>query len=230
MIRRRLAHRTASAAVRFYPLPWRARYGDEVLALLDARASGFRDALDLGRGAVDAWLHPPSRSRIPPVAAVTGGALWSVWAIAIAIQPVPPDWPGYLQEQLPSTATAVACLLLAVVGIWLRLGDATSPFDRLALDVAITGHLAWAGALVAAALGLDYGITTAIAATSAAFGTGLVAVALLIADEHQLGALMGIAAIGWLALPFPGGWLVLGLAWSAAGLVLFRALPARAAT
>jgi hypothetical protein len=41
-----------------YPPPWRRRYGDEFLALVEARGLSFGTALDLLGGAFDAWLHP----------------------------------------------------------------------------------------------------------------------------------------------------------------------------
>lgn len=41
-----------------YPRPWRARYQAEVRALLEATPGGWRDALDLIMGAIDARLHP----------------------------------------------------------------------------------------------------------------------------------------------------------------------------
>ncbi len=43
--------------VYLYPRAWRARYGDEFLALLDARPATPRVAVDLILGAVDAHLH-----------------------------------------------------------------------------------------------------------------------------------------------------------------------------
>jgi hypothetical protein len=189
-------------------------------AVLDARGSGFADAADLARGAVDAWLHPASPSPVPPVAALSGGALWIVSAGLVLAQPAQPDWPGYLAEMLPLAALAAACLLVAVVGVWLRLGDGTNGFERLAVDAAVAGHLAWTGALILAALGIDYGITTATAALFAGLGTALVGLALVSAGDRVIGGLIGLAALGPLLLAGSGGWLALGLAWSAVGVAL----------
>ncbi|HET7520432.1 MAG TPA: Rieske 2Fe-2S domain-containing protein [Candidatus Limnocylindria bacterium] len=50
-----------------YPPHWRRRYGDELLALLAERASGWPDVPNLLLGAVDAWTR--SRPRPQPVAA-----------------------------------------------------------------------------------------------------------------------------------------------------------------
>jgi len=41
-----------------YPRPWRERYGEEFLAMLEQRPLSFLDGLDLLRGALDAHLHP----------------------------------------------------------------------------------------------------------------------------------------------------------------------------
>ena len=45
--------RLAKAAVRLYPEAWRARYEEEVVALLDATKPGAAVVADLLRGAVD---------------------------------------------------------------------------------------------------------------------------------------------------------------------------------
>jgi nitrite reductase/ring-hydroxylating ferredoxin subunit len=46
-----------SAVLRAYPRRWRERYGAEMTALLADRQPGWRDLLDLARGAFDARLH-----------------------------------------------------------------------------------------------------------------------------------------------------------------------------
>jgi len=45
--------------VRLYPPAWRARYGDELLAVLQARGVDRSVALDVVRGAIDAWVRGP---------------------------------------------------------------------------------------------------------------------------------------------------------------------------
>ena len=47
----------ASLLVRAYPARWRARYGDEFLAVLEARPLGPFDVADVLLGALDAHLH-----------------------------------------------------------------------------------------------------------------------------------------------------------------------------
>ncbi len=44
--------------LRLYPYAWRARYEEEVLAVLASRPLSLREAIDVLRGAVDAHLHP----------------------------------------------------------------------------------------------------------------------------------------------------------------------------
>jgi hypothetical protein len=51
--------RLARAALRLYPPAWRARYGDEVLALLDDTGGGLTAALGLAWRALPAWIWPP---------------------------------------------------------------------------------------------------------------------------------------------------------------------------
>jgi len=44
--------------LKLYPRAWRERYGDEVEAYLDSEPVGFRTALDLLLGAIDARMNP----------------------------------------------------------------------------------------------------------------------------------------------------------------------------
>ncbi len=51
------------AALALYPPSWRARYGDEVRALLDDSGGGLAAAASLAWRAVPAWIRPPRRGR-----------------------------------------------------------------------------------------------------------------------------------------------------------------------
>jgi ATP-dependent Clp protease ATP-binding subunit ClpC len=51
--------------VRLYPAAWRRRYGDELETVLAAQAPSLLQALDVLRGALDAWLHPELAQRSP---------------------------------------------------------------------------------------------------------------------------------------------------------------------
>jgi hypothetical protein len=216
-----MSRRVALAMLRLYPTRWRARYGDEVRALIEDRPTRRRDVLDLARGALDAWLHPPVPSRIPAVAAITAGGVWTVWSLLILTGPAPPDWPGYVEEMLLSALAVVAVLVLAVTGAWLRLGDDATSFERVSISLALAGHGAWFVLLLAAAVGIAYGAPTALASTAAAVGTVLVGFALMTANDVRVGALVAIAAVG-LLVPYTIGWLVFGLGWVAAGFAMFE--------
>ena len=78
-----------SRLVRLYPRPWRDRYEEEFLALLEERPPTMGDLLDTVRGALDAHLNPqgqaeptPWTHRIPGLLALIAGAMWSVAFIA----------------------------------------------------------------------------------------------------------------------------------------------------
>lgn len=50
--------KTAQYVLRLYPRPWRKRYEDEMLAMLEERPLSFADTLNLLIGVCDAYLHP----------------------------------------------------------------------------------------------------------------------------------------------------------------------------
>jgi hypothetical protein len=205
-----------AALIALYPAAWRRRYGDELESLLEQGGLGVRDRLDLIRGAVDAHLHPNQPSVLPVIAALTAGALFTAHAIALASQPAPLDWPGYLIDALPLALLGVALLLPSMVGLWLRLGDADGALGRLGIVIALAGHGAWFAALVAAALAIDYGPLTAAAATVAMVGTSMLGLALAGSGAAMLGGLLVGAALAGVAPPTPG-WPLFGVAWSAIG-------------
>ena len=214
------ASRPAGAAlIALYPAAWQRRYGDELVSHLEAGGLSLRDRVDLVRGALDAHLHPNQPSLIPVISALTAGALATAHALALAAQPVPLDWPGYLADALPLALLGVALLLPAAVGLWLRLGDADGVLGRLGIVIALTGHAAWLAALAAAALQVEYGPLTAAAATVAMLGTALLGVALAGRRAAMLGALLVVAALAGVAPPALG-WPVFAAAWSAIGFQL----------
>jgi hypothetical protein len=49
----------ARAALGLYPPSWRARYGDEVQALLDESGGGLRAIASVAWRALPAWIRPP---------------------------------------------------------------------------------------------------------------------------------------------------------------------------
>ncbi len=74
----------ARAALALYPPAWRARYGDEVLTLLDESGGGLRAVVSVARRAMPAWVWPPGHlhDRHARVRASLATALvaWSVLA------------------------------------------------------------------------------------------------------------------------------------------------------
>jgi hypothetical protein len=202
-----------------YPRAWRERYGEELADLLGSGSFGLRDRVDLVRGAVDAHLHPERPSPLPVIAALTASALATAHAVVLALQPVPTDWPGYLEDALPLIVGAVAALLPALVGLWLRLGDDDGRLGRAGIWIAVGGHVLWLVALVGAMLRIDYGPITAIAATVAMAGTAALGVALVGRSRVVLGVLLAIAGLAGVAPPSLG-WPVFAGAWTAVAAML----------
>jgi hypothetical protein len=202
-----------------YPTDWRVRYEPEVAWILGQEPLTMRGRVDLVRGAIDAHLHPAEPSPLPIIAAITGGAMLAAHAIALALQPVPPDWPGYLEEALPLVGLGVAALVPALVGLWLKLGDADGAVGRVGIVLAVAGHVAWLAALAVAALRIEYGPLTAVASSIAMAGAALLGVALAGAGRLRLGVLLATAALAGLAPPALG-WPLMAAAWTGLGLVL----------
>lgn len=218
---------TASRYLGLYPRAWRERYGDELEALLEEERLGLRTRLDLLRGALDAHLHPAAPSRVPVLAAVTASALAVAHAIALATQPVATDWPGYLDDALPLIAGCVAASIPALVGLWLRVGDADGAFGRIGVLLAVVGHGAWLVALLGALLRLAYGPLTAAAATFAMSGMALLGIALVGRGRVVLGVLLAAAGLAGVAPP-AWGWSVFAAAWTAVALTMVLEPPQRA--
>lgn len=61
------------AILRLYPPGWRDRYAAEIGEILDQRPGGWRDVVDLARGALDARLHPDLAASPALLTAVTPG-------------------------------------------------------------------------------------------------------------------------------------------------------------
>ena len=207
----------AAGLIRLYPTAWRRRYADEMLATLEQRQVRSRDRLDLVRGALDAWLHEPTR--VPAFAALGAGGLWTVVGAGVVAQPVPPDWPGYLLETLPLAALATALGCLATIGCWARRSDGAGRVGGLAIVLAVVGHVAWFVALIGAWLGAGYGAQTIAAQSLGGLGSVLVGLILLRSADERIGSVLVIAPaimlFGW-----PIAWLGFGLGWTLVGVLL----------
>jgi hypothetical protein len=211
--------------LRLYPTRWRERYESEILAVLEHLELGRRGRFDLVRGALDAHLHTPTR--VPAVAALLAGGLWTFAGAGIVAQPTAPDWPGYLLEALPLAIVAVASGGLATVGCWaIRSDDAGRP-GTAAVLLAVAGHILWVIALALALVGFGYGPPTAVAQDLAAIGLLLVGIGLLRAGEGSLGSLLALGA-ALMVFAWPVAWLAFGLAWTLIGIMLLVRLdPSR---
>lgn len=203
--------------LRLYPASWRARYADEVLAVLEQARLDRRGRLDLIRGAIDARLH--GSGRVPAVAALIAGGLWTWAGTNVAGQPTPADWPGYTIDLIPLTIVAVGASIPAIVGCWALRSDVTGRLGTIAVSVAVVGQVLWVAALIAALTGIGYGWPTAAAQAVGILGLALVGLASLRAREDQIGGLLLLAAppmlIAWAA-----SWLLFGLGWTLVGWVL----------
>jgi hypothetical protein len=140
-------------------------------------------------------------------------------ALVLAAQPVPTDWPGYLDTALPLIIASVLALIPAVIGLWLKLGDEDGAIGRIGVILAVVGHLAWLVTLLAASTRLAYGPLTAAAATLAMTGTAVLGVALAARSRLLLGTLVASAASAGVAPPAIG-WLAFAAAWTAIAIVL----------
>ncbi len=209
----------SASLVRLYPRSWRRRYGDEMHALLDAGPLRPRASLDLARGALDAWLHPATPSRVPALAALVGGGLWTVAAAAVVFQPAPPDWPGYLTDIVLLALVAAGFLLVATLGCALRVGDTGSRTMGFGAALSAIGYLAWMAALTSTAAGVSDGPTLAAAQTFAMIGTTLVGMVLVRAGDETVGLLIVAGPVAML-IPWTISWLAFGAAWTAVGIVI----------
>lgn len=72
----------AQRLVRLYPRAWRARYGQEMLALLEQGSASWKDVIDLTRGAASEWIRA-SRS-VRATLALAGSVTSSAAATALA--------------------------------------------------------------------------------------------------------------------------------------------------
>jgi hypothetical protein len=205
--------------LRLYPRAWRERYEDEMSDLLEHRTPSRRDAVDLVRGALDAHLHPTHASLVPAIAALTAGAAWTVVALAVLAEPVPPDWPGMLSWTLPVAALAVGAGLVALLGWLLAVGPGPRLEMRAANAVGVTGLVVLLLALVLAAIGGVYGALTGGALAVGALGCIALGGILVSRGTTVPGDLVIVAGAA-LVLPAPWAWLLAAAAWSGLGLAM----------
>jgi hypothetical protein len=210
--------------LRLYPRAWRDRYADELLAVLASRPLTARARVDLLRGALDAHVHPLTSPAPPVIATLVAGIAWVVTALASSVQPLMPDWPGFLLETLPVAALGAVAALRAIVQIGRRSGLDAPTGTTPAIVVAVLGHLLWIAVLIIAALGGPYGAITGAAGALAAIGTVLVGLVRARARDHPTAE--GLLAVGAaMLIPSPLAWVVAGAAWI--GLTIVAVRPVR---
>lgn len=214
--------------LRLYPPAWRARYGEEMLALLEQHRISMRSRIDLLRGALDAQLHlrspVMSRNRRPSVR----------WSLLVALLPstfVVVHWvcqlypfPG--DSTLWNALVVLGMMVAALAAIW--SGTRANRMGGTFRDSAVAGGLVGMAALLIAWI-VSWGLTIAGLAgvfawaanlqggsghISFSFGPYLAQVwpeALLGAAEFAgvgclAGTVLGLAG-GWLGRGAGGGWL-----------------------
>jgi hypothetical protein len=200
--------------LRLYPRAWRERYGDELRELLVRRPIGWRVRLDLTRGALDAHLHPIDPSGIGVVAPLTAGLAWILAGVITFMEPVPPDWPGYLVWTLPVGLVGALGSLRLVTAVGRRSGLRASPGTGPVGLGALGAHVAWIAALAMAIAGGPYGAITAATQSLAAIGTVILGVMRSRAGDHPLAEAVLVAG-GAMLVPSPASWIVVGTAWLA---------------
>ncbi len=139
-----------SALLRLYPRAWRERYGDEMLALLEAQPASIFDQLDLILGALDAHLHeqvrgsaePDKESPVSPrtfgLLAIIGGLAWTIGVLTALV--LPPDPYGDPDTTIARIGAFVGASLMGVAlgELGTRLGSAGS----------YTGHVIGLGSVI----------------------------------------------------------------------------------
>ncbi|HET8784949.1 MAG TPA: hypothetical protein VFM38_04895 [Candidatus Limnocylindrales bacterium] len=217
------------AWLRLYPRTWRDRYGDEFLAVLGQRPLTGRTRVDLLRGALDAHVHPLTPPTPPVVAAVVAGVAWLVAGLASSLQPLMPDWPGFILETLPIGVIGAVAALRAVVQTGRRSGLDAPPATTVAIGIALAGHVAWILSLASAAVGGPYGAITG--ATGAIAAVGIILVGVVRSRAHDHPTAEGLLAVGAaMLIPSPVAWVVAGGAWIGLAVAGVRpAMPPRRA-
>jgi hypothetical protein len=205
--------------LRLYPRAWRSRYGAEVEAILLDRAPDLRARFDLLRGALDAHLHPRTPSPAASWAALIAGGAWTAIAATTMTEPVPPDWPGFLAWTLPVALVGAIAALVASLGLAQRTGDDTGRLVDGVAVLALLGQGAFVLAIGVAVFGGPYGSPTGAAQTVASLGIIALGLTLARHDDHPIAEAAMVAGAAAL-IPWPGAWLVCGVAWTGIGLWL----------
>jgi hypothetical protein len=107
--------------IRLYPPAWRARYGDEFLALAGDRPATLRQTIDIVAGAIDAWLTADVRRATLAGAASAGGGHMPK-SLTCATQPTITTRDGLIGAAVMIAAT----LVLTMLGVWAKTSGWTA--------------------------------------------------------------------------------------------------------
>jgi hypothetical protein len=120
---------TADRLLRLYPRAWRARYGDEFLALVGDRPLGLPQLIDIVSGAIDAHLSSDVRattgSERPAAQAPGGAAVIETWK-PICFR----DRPAVFSKRdalIGAAVVIVGSILFSAFGIGLRRAGFDAP-------------------------------------------------------------------------------------------------------
>jgi len=221
--------------IRLYPADWRARYGDELIALLAERPPTVRDRIDIVRGAVDARVNPqlggdlepmPISHRVPGLLALVAGLAWSLAYLSALISS--PDawgqsaWSWSFPLALLLGAVALPSEYLAVRSTWV-LSWVLATIGLVPLSIALIGSPAL---VVVVSLGTGLLSLAARRAGYAAPGVA-VAVAAGVGVPLVAGVLGSVSVVGSYTVPFLlAVTMPYGLTWMALGmLMIVRGAP-----
>jgi hypothetical protein len=231
--------------IRLYPARWRARYGDEFLAVLEDRPVGPFDVADILLGALDAHLHLRGlgaasvhergfamSSRIGGYAAIVGGLLWGLGFIFNVADGTDEAWPS-----VGPVVAGNVLLLVALVGLSAFQARSHPVLVWTAFLIPAVGAVLTIVGLVGMALTRDEPLVLGLSAWGISMlgllamigGTGLFALATWLTRSTARGtaAFLGIASIVvLLALLTSGSGLipgVPGVATGVGGIALYAA-------
>jgi len=228
-----------SFLIRWYPVAWRARYGDEFMAILEECTLGPLDVADIFLGALDAQLRLRGHEtdvahgrgfimslRIGGIAAVLGAAFWAVAGLVNSGIFVEVD------AGLPSAllVAGLPALLIALAGLSAFQARTNPTLSWVAFLVPAVGTVACILGLVGIYLAGDepFWIVFGLGAITAIIGSALFAIATYRTAALSRGAaallgagsivilftipnpsLQSLAAVGLAA--FALGWFALGV-------------------
>ncbi len=222
-----------SLLIRCYPARWRARYGDEFLALLDERPLGPYDVADILIGALDARLRSHRAAGSPerglPMSLRLGGIAAIVGAVILGV-----SWFGTISGALPLDGRALVALIFIGLAALLLALTILSAFQARALPrlvwtaftFAAVGAIAYTIGMIAL-VGVNEGDVTEDGQTFAAVAYALGGVAAIVGFAlfgvatfrsgvlSRTGAVLlavgpAMGAVAWVA-SFTVGWDVGGL-------------------